>query len=197
MSDNPYAAPQSEIDVQTTDDQLQFYVVSSKKFTLLFLITFGLYSVYWFYKNWRNYKLSSGKNIWPVPRAIFSIFFTHSLFREVDGVIKAKNKEFSWNPGGLATTYVVFSVLSQVLDRLSMKEIGSPYTDILSLLALPIIYVALAKAQKAINFSQDDPLGTSNSTFTPANYIWFALGILLWLMVLVGLLVAFGVIPAE
>ncbi len=192
MSDNPYATPKSEIDVQTTDDQLQFYVVSGTKFTLLFFITFGFYSVYWFYKNWRYYKISSNSNIWPVPRAIFSIFFTHSLFRAVQGVIQAKNKEFNWNPAGLATTYVVFSILSQVLDRLSMKEIGSPYTDILSLLCLPVIYFALAAAQNAINFSQNDPEGISNSTYTPANYVWFVLGAMLWLLVTIGLMTVFG-----
>lgn len=192
MSDNPYKVPDSDLEVNTDDSQKMFYVVSKQKFALLFFSTLGIYLLYWFYKNWQMFKESSGKSIWPVPRAIFSIFFTHSLFREVDSVLNNNNKKFDWKPETLATIYVIFAIASQVLDRMAIKEIGSPYTDLLSILILPVIYLVLAKSQEAINLSQNDPEGQSNSTYTAANYVWIVLGLLLWAMVLFGFIVLFG-----
>ena len=87
MNDNPYEAPKSRLETSVEKGDKQFYVVSVKKFTILFFFTIGMYVLYWFYGNWKRYKAYSGKNIWPVPRAIFAIFFTHSLFSEVQGVL--------------------------------------------------------------------------------------------------------------
>lgn len=196
MNDNPYETPESDLGVTTNENNTQFYVVSIKKFTILFFITLGLYSIYWFYKNWKEHKVYSGKNIWPVPRAIFAIFFTHSLFSEVQSALKSKNKIFEWSPGNLATAYVALAIVSQILERMSMKEIGSPISDLLSILVLPLMYMPLVKAQKAINFSQDDPNGIANKSFTGANYVWIILGVLFWLVMFFGYLVMFGLIDS-
>jgi hypothetical protein len=197
MTNDPYKTPSAELAIETDEEQFQFYVVSIRKFTVLFFITTGLYAIYWFYINWKNYRNYSGKSIWPVPRAIFSIFFTHSLFSEVQNSLNEKGKTYSWNPGSLATIYVVLTIASQILDKMSRKDIGSPYTDLLSILILPFIYSALVKAQKAINFSQNDPEGDSNNTYTIGNYIWIALGTALWMMITFGFLMIFGMVNLE
>lgn len=196
MSENPYTAPESDLEVVENEDNTQFYVVSIKKFTILFFITIGLYTIYWFYKNWKGYKESSGKSIWPVPRAIFNIFFVKSLFEEVQKQLKEAAKEFSWKPADLANLYIVFTVIGYVLDRLSFKEIGSPYTDLLSILMLPVVYMTLVKAQRAINLCQNDPEGESNSTYSVGNYIWILFGTIFWLLSIYGYLIIFGVASA-
>lgn len=43
-------------DVVIADAEPMFYVVSKRKFTILFLSTIGLYYLYWFYKNWDRYQ---------------------------------------------------------------------------------------------------------------------------------------------
>ena len=194
MNDNPYKAPESDLTIAAGESNTHFYVVSVNKFTMLFFLTLGIYALYWFYKNWKEYKEYSGKKIWPVPRAIFSIFFTHSLFSEVESSLKSKDKSFDWNPSSLATAYVILAIVSQILDKMSMKEIGSPISDLSSILILALMYMPLLKAQKAINFSQGDPEGHSNELFTGANYVWMVIGILLWLMTLFGFMVMFGLI---
>lgn len=75
MNDNPYKAPESDLELAVAGTEKQFYVVSIRKFTILFFMTLGLYTIYWFYSHWNEYKLYSGKKIWPAPRSIFSIFF--------------------------------------------------------------------------------------------------------------------------
>ena len=45
-------------------------------------------------------------------------------------------------------------------------------------------------AQKAANSAAGDPQGESNNTLTAANIVWMVVGVLLWLLVLLGLYVA-------
>jgi hypothetical protein len=198
MSENPYQAPESELEVEVENSDVtnQFYIVSIKKFTVLFFSTFGLYSLYWFYKNWKEYKTHSGKSLWPIPRAIFNIFFTHSLFSEIDKALRNNNKTFNWSPNGLASIYVILALTSHILDKMSMREVGSPYTDVFSVLILPLMYLSLIKSQKAINLSQNDPEGASNAVFTAGNYVWIIFGLIFWALVFLGLAIVLGIVDA-
>lgn len=198
MNENEPLAPEAEIknDTETINDEnrQQYYVVSPAKFSILHLSTFGLYQVYWFYKNWQKYKIYNNTDIWPIPRGLFNIFFAHRLFENVQKTLNNDGKKFDWAPAGLATFYVLLAVTSNIFDRLAMKEIGSPATDLVSIVLFPAIYLILLRAQKAINTSQNDPEGNSNKKLTAANYIWIILGLALWGLVLLGLLAVFGVI---
>lgn len=70
----------------------------------------------------------------------------HSLFSKVQSALKSKYEVFDWKPGLLATVYVVLAIVSQILDRMAMNEVGSPNSDLLSILILPLLYMPLAKA---------------------------------------------------
>lgn len=195
MNNSVYDAPNSKLLTEGLATDAEFYIVSTTKFTVLFLLTFGLYIIYWFYRNWKLYKAKNELDIWPVPRAIFNIFFAHSLFNNIDIKLKNLNTNYSWNAGTVATGYVFLSILSNICDRLSAKEIGSPYTDILSILVLPLLLLVLLKAQNAINISSADPEGKSNANFTAANYTWIFLGACIWMLVAAGVLIMLGFIP--
>jgi hypothetical protein len=194
MDENIYQAPKSELHVETDESSNKFYIVSINKFTILFFATFGLYNVYWFYKNWLEYKKYTNTKSWPVMRGIFNIFFTHSLFSEVQKSLEESNKSFNWNPANLASVYVILSIVGHLLDKMASNEVGSPQTDILSVLFLPLIYFTLVKPQKAINLSQNDPDGSSNSNLTAGNYFWIVLGVIFWILVLFGLIVVLGIV---
>ena len=181
-----YAPPQAEIAVADTD-QPDFYVVATWKFYLMSLMTFDLYLVYWFYRNWRNVRLRTGESLWAPARGLFYIFFTHSLFSRVDSKLKEEDYEFSWSPGSLATLLVLMTIISNVLDRLSFKMIGSPATDFLSILMVPILPAIALKAQRAINVACGDTDGSQNTKLTAANWIWIVLGGLWWALVMLGL----------
>ena len=170
-------------------ESAEFYIVSIRKFIVLFAVTLGSYKIYWFYRNWSQYRKMHNVSVWPVMRGIFSIFFTHSLFRNVETTLQNKSYQHDWAPGGIATIYVVFSIVENILDRMSMRDIGSPFTDVLSLFMPVVTGYALYVAQCAINRACDDPDGNSNSEFTVANYIWIVIGVALWVMVAFGLFV--------
>jgi hypothetical protein len=182
----------SDVDLNDSASSARFYVVSQKKFTVLFLATLGIYSFYWWYKQWSCYKDGSAfeseeHDVWPVPRALFPVFFTHSLFREVNRFSQAGAALDKWQHSGHATFLVVLMVVSNVLDRLSWKSIGAPYTDVLSLVFLLPLLSSFSKAQAMINISCADPEGAANCTFTSANYAWIAIGCICWVLVLIGL----------
>jgi hypothetical protein len=194
MSDNPYETPQGEL-IHPADPSpaSALYVVSKKKMIVLFIMTLGIYQVFWYYQNWRLYKLATGEKIWPLPRAIFSIFFVHSLFRAANNQRDREHGDLpAWNHSQQATIIVLLLIISQVMDRMSSKSIGSPITDVLSLLVLFPLVACYASAQVRINEACGEPLGSSNNRFTVGNYIWMVLGALMWALVGIGLF-----LPAE
>jgi len=75
---------------------------------------------------------------------------------------------------------VLFTILGNLLDRLSARSIGSPYTDIASLLIMAPLLGLLLSAQQMINVGCVDPDGESNSRLTTANYVWIAIGLVFW-----------------
>lgn len=188
MTENTYTT--TELEKDTTADSLSepmFYVVSPKKFTILFLTTLGMYSMYWFYKNWNLYRAHTTEKIWPVPRAVFSIFFIHSLFRHIHTQIVSTQRSIKFNPQSSATLLVGLIIISNLLDRIAGKSIGSPITDILSLAMLAPLLGQFLKAQAVINLACDDEDGSDNSTFTTANYIWITIGLAFWGLYIFGM----------
>jgi hypothetical protein len=190
MSDNPYQTPQGEpLNHPDPSEATGLYVVSKKKFVILNIATLGFYLMYWFYRNWRLHKQAGpDKNIWPVARAFFAVFFVHALFRIVD----QKRQELvgnlpTWDAGRHATIIVLLLLTGTVCDRLSARSIGSPLTDFVSILLLLPITACVVSAQGKINEACGDPTGDSNSSFTTANIVWILLGVVVWILAVIGL----------
>ncbi|GHC64369.1 hypothetical protein [Roseibacillus persicicus] len=196
-SSNPYQAPQAEIAPQVEQGEALFYVVSSRKFWILFVATSGFYGLYWFYKQWATYKAKTGEGMWPVMRAWFNIFFTHNLFGQFESGARAAGAKDVASLTGFATLCVVLSITENATGRLSAKSIGSPYTDLVQLLVSPIIGFCLWKAQLVANVACGDPEGEQNSNLTAANWVWIVIGALFWLMVFLGLAMMFGWVEGE
>jgi hypothetical protein len=184
----------SKNESQVQSNEMEFYVVSPKKFLILFIGTFGMYTIYWFYKHWSEYKKSSNEDMWPIMRGIFTIFFTHSLFSLFEMKYKNKTGEAPKSINHLATLYVVFAIGCQIASKLSENGYGNPITFYISLLILPVSCWILYQAQSLANYSSEDVKGDSNSELTGLNYFWLTLGIVFWYLVIFGWYVtAFGV----
>jgi len=181
-----YQTPQADLATES-DAVATYYVVSIKKFIALFISTLGIYGVYWFYKNWSLHKTATSSNVWPVMRGIFSIFFTHSLLRNVNETMQSKSISYKWDHSLIATIYVVSAILSNISDRLSAKSIGSPVTDFVGFIFMGLMAWSLYKAQLAINTACEDPQGLTNSHFSPANIAWIILGLTLWTLIFIGI----------
>lgn len=184
----PPAATVEEVEPSVTPDTLPFYVVSVPKFFALFLATFGIYHVVWFYLHWRRYKHAHQADIWPVPRAIFAVFFTHGLLRAVDRQARRGDLRPGWNPSSLATAIVLSIIALNILPRLAGDYMGPIWQIGCTLALLGLVGHFSAQAQRVINRVCGDPEGRSNARFTLLNIVWLVLGGLLWLMALVVVL---------
>lgn len=186
MNESIYTPPEADIEVKANADG-GYYVVAPGKFLALTILTLGLYLIYWFYRQWRSVKERDESSIWPIPRGIFYIFFSHSLFSDINESLGHKGITHNWSPGVAATLVVVVTLLSNILGRLAGQNVGSPFTDVASLVAVPALAYLALPAQKAANAASDDADGSGNADFTGANWVWMILGGLVWALSLFGL----------
>ena len=175
-------SPESEL--EQAAQEIAFYLVSPRKFLLLFLGTFGFYLLYWFYKNWRLYQQSTGEDMWPVMRAIFSIFFIHSLFAHFNFKHNIQTGKEVANLCVLATIFVVVVIFDNTVNRYLLEDMVTPFRHVLEILPVLIMGWCLYKAQLVANAACDDINGSQNNTLTLANYGWLLLGGIFWLLIL-------------
>jgi hypothetical protein len=73
----------NEIPAKSMDSEkpLMFFAVPNKKLILLSLSTFGIYQLYWAYKNWKV--IENKENISPIPRTFFHAIFVFGLFKRI------------------------------------------------------------------------------------------------------------------
>lgn len=195
MTENLYAPPLSEPapPVKDANDSPPFYIVATRKFWILLLSTVGTYQIYWFYRHWKAQKAATGERMWPLMRAIFVVFFTHSLFRRIDQANDAGRHPLSIH----ATVFVLLTILDSVVSRMARKDVGSPWTDLSELLLVPILGIFMAMAQTHANRACGDPEGSLNDDLTGANAFWILMGFILWGVIAFGLLTYTGVISLE
>ena len=187
--ENPYQAPKT-IDMTGDDERtsnLNYYVVSKTKLFILLFATLGFYTIGWGYLHWKAIKQAKGLNIWPVPRAIFNVFFLHQFMRyaKADGDNHGKNPGYNYS--GSATIAVIVLVANHVIDRLVSKNIGYPVLDVISLLMLIPMAFSLWNIQRSINEICEDPKGKGNGAIRGTNWIWIIIGLCLWVMVFIWL----------
>lgn len=185
-----YAAPAADLGVEVVENvESSFFPTSITKLVVLSVVTMGLYSIYWFYKQWKYQARNMDKKIYPFARAIFNIFFTHSLFKRIQLASAERGIESNVSYTWMATLYVVLGVISWLLDVIDST--GSiEYTNLIFAAALAIVAVSMYPiifVQKKINQINNDPDGAMNSRFSVYNYLIIVLGILFWALVMVGL----------
>jgi hypothetical protein len=185
------------------ENTVEFFPVSEGKLITLYILSFGLYGVYWFYKNWKLQQPKMDKKISPVLRAIFSIFFTHSLFNRINNSATHLQKKHQFNANILATFFVGAVIVGNFLDPVSMsvnmlQELPGNAIIIISLVIFLLSAYPLAVAQATVNRINNDMLGYLNHKYSVWNYLLIALGIIFWLMLALGLLAeSMELVPAK
>jgi len=201
-SEQPRKQPEF-LSTVTEEKTIQFFSVSEGKLTTLYILSLGLYGVYWFYKNWKLQQPLMDKKIYPVWRAIFSIFFTHSLFRRINEQATSLEKKHQFNANTLATFFVATILVSHILDRLSthsttFEGMISSTVIITSLILLCLSVYPMVKVQATVNRINGDMLGYLNHKYSLGNYVLIVFGVLLWLMIIMGIFAeSMGLLPAN
>jgi hypothetical protein len=172
---SPEVAPEREDAV--------YFPVSATKLVVLSLCSFGLYGLYWFYRQWKLEAARTHEDLSPFWRAVFAPLFANSLFNRIKGF----GDEGSLPPAGYSPAFlaVIFWVLNVSWRLPDPAWLLGLFTF------LPLLPVRAAVA--AINRTYT-PKADANARFSGANVALVVIGGLLLILAIIG---AFIPAPSE
>ncbi|MBQ8481423.1 MAG: hypothetical protein IJ532_02675 [Alphaproteobacteria bacterium] len=99
-----------------TSKPAEYFAIPLWRLFLFTFITFGLYTLYWGYRNWKSYKEATSDNVTPVMRAVFFNIVAPSLFVKMEKTLKS---------GKPMLFYGIMCFVITALDRIDNKFIDS------------------------------------------------------------------------
>ena len=156
------------------EGQPVFFAVSPLKLVVMSTVTFGIYELYWFYKNWKLIKQRTDSNIMPFWRAFFGVFFCYSCFKEVKDVASSRGISFSSSPGWLATGWIILTLCWRLPD---------PYWFVCWL--TPLFLIPIQNAINRLN-AVVAPNHNPNSRFSGWNIAGTVVGGILFVLIIIG-----------
>ena len=178
MEENVYAPPKSVLaDAGSVNNNIavRFFAVSPVKLVVLSTCTFGLYQIYWFYKNWVLVKEHSEPDITPWARALFGIFWCYSCFEFIRKDEQRLDLESTLPAGPLAVGWIAASLTCRLPE---------PYY-LISLLA-PLLLIPAQRHVNRIN-GLVAPDHDTNTRFSAWNLLAVAVGGISIALVVLGL----------
>ena len=174
-----------QIGLQGSSVAIEYYAISPKRLVLFSILTFGIYEIYWFYKNWQAVKKFEGQKISPFWRAIFAVFFCYGLFKKVSESAKSHNYRNLYSSGWLATAYIFLLLVGNGLSTVDSYEIGF---NLIWFIVVVSTFIPLLPVQKAINFNNEKVKGSSElkRDFSGGEVTLIVIGVLWFLLVLWG-----------
>ena len=174
-----YAPPKATVADPPTIEEA-YFSVGALKLALMSLTTFGLYELYWFYRNWRFIRWREKSHISPFWRAFFGVLWTFSLGNRFRDDAKAQNISVTLPVVALGILYLILSLTSSLPD---------PYW-LLSLLSfLPLLPFDYAARRLTGNGQLVEPTAGRYSGW---NIAWLAIGSLFLVLIFAGTFLAEG-----
>jgi hypothetical protein len=164
------SAPAPMVEVVSAVGEL--HPLAIHKLLVLSLFSFGLYEVYWCYRNWSRVRERTGSGISPFWRAFFSPLWGFSLFDEVDDQARAAGVHVGWSPLGLGILFFLLSVLWKLPD---------PWWLVTHLSCLVLVPVQLTINRMAARRGV-----RPDASLQVKHVAVIAIGGILWLLVILG-----------
>jgi len=167
----PRPEPREPMFMSGTRDP-QWFLVGEVKLVVMVLATFGMYQLYWSYKQWDRVR-DAGDNVAPAPRALFALVFCYSLFRRILDSTHAVGVKTSLPAWLLTVGFIAPNTASRMPD---------PWYVLGLLVIIPL--VAVQRVATAVAIAQGST-EDRNTRLTRANWTWIGvLMVLFWLMML-------------
>jgi hypothetical protein len=194
LDQNPFAAPTTDLDVRpagATLGQQAWFAVGTRKLLVMSVLTFGLYTIHWFERQYRFQKGVRGEATMPLARGIFSIFFANELFRRVESAAHGAGVERSWTGSGMGGLFIVSAVAGRILDRISGKLTTGTVSSVLAVVSTLLLFglaYPLVQVQGTVNevLDRTNASRERNETFTGWNWLLMILGGGLLVMGVIG-----------
>lgn len=161
---NEMTAPNHEsvlVPTGGTNKGVLFYQKSSETVFWLSFLTLNFYNIYWFYRQWRNIRDSTGMRCRPLGRAIFSIFYINQLAVRVNQAAQVHGNS-PWRGGatGVSAAYLIAALVGVVASRMEVQSVTEDLVSWVLILATSLVeaYV-LRRIQEAANYHNKQVLG--------------------------------------
>jgi hypothetical protein len=178
MSDPTTTPPSTAVGVATPPaiaERHPYFPVAPHKFVSMSLCTLGMYTVFWFYKNWERIARRSSVPISPFWRAFFAPFWGISLARQVHEQATLEGSRPQWSAGPLGSLYLVLSFVGWRLP--------DPWWMIALLAFLPLVPVV--RTMQEVNAARL-ALEGDNRHYSVANMLGLIFGGLVLVLAIVG-----------
>ena len=151
-------------------------------FLLLSFLTFGIYLVYWMYKQWAFFRDKDNLDILPPARAIFGLFYIHGLLNRINNLVKTKRIPESASLL-LGWGFIVFMVLANTISRIEEN-----IYFLIAMLFLILAIVCLFQPVEQLNkyWATEAPEYINNKLSTAEIIIMIVFG-LIWILASIGL----------
>jgi transglutaminase-like putative cysteine protease len=119
------------------DEKSIFFPVSPAKHVTLWVLTFGIYGVYWFYKNFRYIKEQNNLSIMPLARGFFYAFWYYPLWEKLK---EDNNERFEENHLPKKSVALFIAILFFIGSAISSRDsMILPSLIIGACLTLPLV----------------------------------------------------------
>ena len=174
---------------QEDDNNPLFLYIPVKRLIFMDLLTFGIFDIYWLYKNYSYLKNRYQLRIDPFGRALFSFFYFYDIFKRIHDDPDANQI----NTPSFSLSVIAFSYYSGIILQICTAVIlGDAEYGLLVWVFIGMQIYAVFKAQSYINdvislqFPYKDYYGWSTG-----HIILFVIGLLFWLYIF-GTAIAMG-----
>lgn len=167
--------------------EAMFFHISGPRLVLMSIASWGLFELYWIYRNWQYLKERDGLNIRPLWRGVFSIFFIHKLMGAIhddpqaNRVVKA-----AFSPSLLATVWIVLMLVGNIAGKAS--DAGLNLLGLLVSFPSFLLFLPVQNYINSVNKTISPP--PPYARWSPGQYACLAIGIFIWLVMLAAIISA-------
>ncbi|MBK7338779.1 MAG: hypothetical protein IPJ00_22780 [Saprospirales bacterium] len=175
MDDQNHILDEEEMEKRSYVEE--YNIVSTNKFILLSIASFGMYEFWWIYKAWRFFKKEDNLDIMPAMRAFFSILFLYSLFQTIKEFAQKEGHTESYSSGALFVGFFIFGLLGRLPD---------PYW-LISFFGFAFLIPPFSALNRAL-VNSETYFDKEQEGFSTRQIILLVIGGFLWAIVLIGLM---------
>ena len=140
------------------------FAVSLVKLVVMSLCTFGVYELYWCYKQWDAVRRREGETLSPFWRAFFAPLWGFSLFPEIQRLTAKHGVPATWSANGLAVAFLLLGAAWRLPD---------PYWLVSLLSFVPLLFVQ--RSVSALNAAVA-PEADRNDRYSGLNVVAIVVG---------------------
>ena len=111
-----YMPAPSQSPGETAAEAMPYFEVSLPKFVVMSVVTWGIFSLYWAYKQWVHISARSREGISPFWRAFFAPLWSFSLLERIKVDAGTRGAPVYWSSGLLGFVYLVMGALWRLPD---------------------------------------------------------------------------------